>query len=1052
MVAGFASLAFLSCWTGSGQTLDTAILGVILDPTGSVVAGASVTISQPATGFTRVVTASQEGKYEVRYLLPGEYTVEVKASGFRAERQTGIVLQLAQQARIDFHLEVGDVVETVEVTSAAPLLQTENATLGEVVAPERIVNLPLNGRMFADLANLTPGVSVTNVDWAPASYIVANGTRFIWMQVNFDGVTAVNNRHAFAAMYPSVDALQEFKVQSGNYSAEYGGNAGVNINVQLKSGTNSLHGTLFEYLRNNDVDARNYFIPSPLPKDILRRNQFGGVLSGPIRKDRTFFTVGYEGKRATKESGSSNIVPTPAMRRGDFSALSTPIIDPLGGGSPFPGNVIPSSRLDPVSVNLINTYEPLPNRPGPLNFAGVNRDDNNQDQALVRIDHRFSDRDQVFGHYIYQFLSFPNFDFNPVFKTDRDFRNQSVAFQHVHTFNPTLLNEFRFGYQRGNRNQLSPLRNTNFTQDDIGIHGMKVNGPNGRPFTQIETGFPVIDISGFVGMGDRNVGGYCLDFSRTFQFVDNLSVIRGNHAMKVGADIRRLLDDASTSNWPFGEINFTDDIANNAMASYMLGFPRTVLTPEGIPVSAVRQWRTSYYFQDDWRVTRNLTLNLGLRYDLLGLPHDNLGNSRTLRFDLDPNGPVLWPAVGTVTGLWINEHNHFAPRFGFAYRIRNTTVVRGGYGIFTGAIHFDNINIMQLNPPVAGSITIINNPLQPVATIQYPMPASLFPQSPYYNITSVQPDRHYRNGYMQNWNLQLAQEISRNDVLEVGYVGSKGTHLDTSVHNFNSPDPGPGDVQPRRPYPQYGPIRMQISDGNSIYNALQTRYEHRFSQGLSLTAAYTWSHWIDDQYQSSNWGGAQAQDPRHRGSNERADSTFDIRHRLVVGYVYELPFARSLKGVAKFLADAWSLGGIVTLQSGSPFNVTQAADAQNTGSGSQRPGLLPGQSPVLPASQRTPDRWFNTAAFTQSVLMYGNSPRNPLVGPGTKVFDLSATKSFKLPFAENHQVMFRAEFFNSFNTPQFDVPSSALGTGSFGNLVSTKIDNREIQFALKYIF
>jgi hypothetical protein len=436
---------------------------------------------------------------------------------------------------------------------------------------------------------------------------------------------------------------------------------------------------------------------------------------------------------------------------------------------------------------------------------------------------------------------------------------------------------------------------------------------------------------------------------------------------------------------------------------------------------------------------------------LFGLPHDALGNSRTLRFDLDPSEPVLWPDPGQTEALWLNEYNHLAPRFGFAFRLAKGTVIRGGYGIFTGAIHFDNINIMQLNPPVAGSITIINDPLQPVATIQNPMPRSLFPTNPYYNITSVQPDRHYRNGYMQDWNLQIGREITASDVLEVGYVGSKGTHLDTSVSNYNSPDPGLGPVQPRRPYPQFGPIRMQIADGNSSYHALQTRYEHRLSQGLSLTAAYTWSHWIDDQYQSSNWGGAQAQDPRNRGRAERADSTFDLRHRLVVGYLWELPFARNRKGVSS-LVSGWAVGGIVTLQSGSPFNVTQSGDSQNTGGGGQRPNVVPGRAPALPSSERDPQRWFDTSAFSRSVLAYGNSPRNPLVGPGTRVFDLSATKAFRLPHTESHEVLFRAEFFNAFNTPQFAAPGSSLGTGSFGVVTGTSRDNRQIQFALKYNF
>jgi hypothetical protein len=322
---------------------------------------------------------------------------------------------------------------------------------------------------------------------------------------------------------------------------------------------------------------------------------------------------------------------------------------------------------------------------------------------------------------------------------------------------------------------------------------------------------------------------------------------------------------------------------------------------------------------------------------------------------------------------------------------------------------------------------------------------------PIFNVVSIAPDRRHTNGYVQNFTLQVSHEIGRNDVLEVGWVGTKGTHLDTSVNNFNSPDPGPGAIQPRRPYPDYARIRMLTTDSNSIYHAMQTRYEHRFSKGLSLTAAYTWSHMIDDAAQSTNRGACQCQNPRNRGIAERASSIFDNRHRLVVGYVWELPLATTMKGPAAFIAKGWSFGGVVTLQSGFPFNITQSGDSQNVDGLWERPNLAPGVEAPLPGGQRDAARWFNTAAFLRVTQQYGNSPRNPLVGPGIHTFDLSGSKSFRMPF-EGHELMFRAEFFNAFNTPQLGAPGSALGTGTFGRVTSTFADQRQIQLALKYSF
>lgn len=1038
------------------QTIDTAILGVVSDPTGAVVVGAEVTILQPATGFARTLRTSADGAYEVRYLLPGEYTVEVKAPGFRSERRTGVVLQIGQQGRINFALQLGQVVETMEVVAEVPLMQTESAALGEVVSQERIINLPLNGRRFLDLAALTPGVTLRTS--AQFSILKANGTRDTTMALSFDGVSATTNRWAFVAMFPSLDAIQEFKVQTGNYTAEYGGNAGANVNVQLRSGTNQLHGSLYEFLRNDKLDARNFFRPKQLSKDALRRNQFGAVVSGPVVKDKTFFMAGWESQRDVREAAGTNIVLTPEQRRGDFSAVSSRITDPFSG-DPFPGNILPASRLNPVSVNLANTFLPLPNQAGAVNYAFLTQPTTNWDQALTRWDHRFRDKDQISGHYMLQSYRRPFVGAIPVFRSESKYLNQNVAVQHVHTFSGTRLNEVRFGYHRGNRTATNPRKDTDFKASDIGITGLNQGGPDGRQLSKREAGFPSLAISGFLGLGES--GGSDYDFTRTFQFVDNLSIFRGKHSLKMGADIQRRLSDANTINWPYGQISFTSDISGNAAAAYMLGFPRETLTPEGQPVSAVRQWRTFYYFQDDWKVTPNLTLNLGLRYDLLGMPHDINGNTRTLRFDLDPRGPILWPedkrtsaeGKGTVADMWINEHWHLAPRFGFAYRLNDRTTVRGGYGIFTAVNQFDHVNVLQLNPPIAGSLTVINPTRNPVATIQNPVPRALYPSRPIYNMVSIEPGRRHFNPYLQNWNLQVSRQLGRNDALEVGYVGTKGTFLDSSQLNFNSPDPGPGDIQARRPYQEFARIRLLTTDGNSTYHALQTRFEHRFAHGLSLTAGYNWSHMLDDQNDESNGGRALAQDVRNRGKAEKASSIFDIRQRLVIGYVWDIPFTSGLKGPVETVLGGWSLGGIITLQTGPPFRITQSADSQNNDSvGAARPNLVPGQNMKIPGSEQDPQRWFNTAAFTNSVFAYGNTPRNPLVGPGLKTFDLSVQKTFRMPYRERHQLLFRTEFFNAFNAPQFSNPGASLGTGTFGRITGTAADNRQVQFGLRYAF
>ena len=1037
----------LICSLGYGQSLDTSILGTATDSSGAVLPGATVTVSSPTTGISKTAVTGSEGQYAIRYLAPGTYDVTVTAKGFSSQRRTGIVLQLNQQDKIDFALGAGGDQQTVQVEGGQPLLQSENASLGAVIDAERTQNLPLNGRKFNDLAVLTPGVSVYNPDLhsssTDGSAISSNGGRSTWGQINVDGITMVNNRHAYVNLFPSIDAIEEFTVQTGNYSAQYGGSAGSNVNIQLKSGTNALHGSVFEFIRNDAVDARNYFRPAPLSKNVLKQNQFGATVGGPILKDRTFFFLSYEGLRSIEEFPSTANVLTAAQRKGDFSASSTPIINPFTG-NPYPNNQIP---VNAVSANIINTYMPLPNSSGSTNYAGVNSGRLSVNQGIVRLDHKFSENDQVFLHYIYAIRDFPVTDVNPNFHFTGTYPIHNVAVQYLHIFSPKWLNELRAGANLEHVKQLSTRTGTSFTVESLGINGFKVGGPNGRPLNPNEEGFPILNIAGYLGMGD-NLAASNLDYSRTYQLADNLTWTKGKHTFVFGTDIRYVLDDATTNNTPFGEQDFTGDISGDPAADFILGFPRTSLTPEGVPITKARQWRSAYYVQDNWRLTSKLTINAGLRYDLFAPPLDVNAVSRTL--DFSTAIPTFTPAPGQeLHGIWQVTHKDFGPRLGFAYSATPTLVVRGGYGIFYYGGQFDNINILQLNPPTAGSLTITNPSSNPVATIQNPVPASLYPNPPYFNAVTLPADRKRPDLYLQTYNLTVSKQFGSN-VLDVSYVGVIGSHIDSSIKNFNSPAPGnvTDPVQGRRPYNTFARIRYQDFDGASNYNGLQVHFEHRLAKQLSFTAAYTLAHELDNQAFDTNGCGCGCQNPRN--PHEWASGTTDQRQNLSMGYVWRLPSLVKTGTAAKLLANGWALNGLVQLASGNPYDILQSSDGQNTDNQWERPDRVAGSK--LTVANRSINNWFNTDAFTLSTLHFGTSTRNPLVSPSIEVVNLATMKDFAMPYNEAHQLEVRFEAFNAFNKPQWSTPDSNLGDGTFGQITSTSANNRELQLAVKYLF
>ncbi len=1036
-------LAFVViCVPCLGQTVDTAIVGTVRDSAGASISGATLTVTSLATGIQKKAVTTASGEYSITYLIPGTYNVTIVASGFTSNQRTGVTVQLNSQTRIDAIMQVGRTSQTVEVTAAQPLLQNESSSLGVVVGTVSAEKLPLNGRKFNDLAILTPGVTVTNPDnhssTTDGGSINAYGSQVVWSQVNIDGVTMVNNRHAYVNAYPSVDAIQEFNVFTSNYEAEYGGNAGTITNIQLKSGTNAFHGDAFEFLRNTAMDARNYFINSPAPQQVLKQNQFGVTLGGPIIKDRTFFFFSYEGLRSVEQSAGLTSVLTPAEKNGDFSSLlpGIQLVSPYTG-LPYPGNKIP---VDPVAQNIAETYMPLPNtNQHGSNYAYVTGGDESVNQYIAHIDHRINGTNQLGVHFLYAFRNFPSTDPNPNFSYTGTYPIYNAGLQYLHTFSPNLINELRLGIDLEHVKQLSTLANTGFTAASIGINGFTLNG---APIPSPDEGFPVLSSSDLISMGSGTAASN-LDDSRTYQAVDNVTWIRGRHTLIFGTDIRFHFDNATTDNTPYGQINFSGSETGYDGADFILGVPSEVITPEGVPLTKARQWRDFFYLQDNWKATPHLTLNMGLRYALWLPPHNELDTSRTLDWSTSPPSIVPLPDP-----LWHITHKDFAPRLGFAYSLPEQAVLRGGYAITWFGGQFDHINILQLNPPADPSFSLSNGTVPsnpPTSTLQNPVSPSITPANA--NVVSLPQDGDHPDMYLQTWNLTLSKQFQSN-VLDISYVGVKGTHEPTSDTNFNvgPPQPASGSVQANRPFPIYGRIRLLNLGGLSNYNGLNVHFEHRLTNGLNLTAAYSWGHLLQNYGADVNAGGKQTQRPNEW---EWASGSNDIRNNLTVAFVWQLPGYKGGNSLQRAVLSDWGVNGIFQYISGSPLWITQGRDGEHNGSLWQRPDLVPGQSLTL--HDRSVGEWFNTAAFTEADGHYGSTPRNPLSGPSNNPLTLAVIKTFPIPF-KGQSLNFRVEAFNVLNHPQFSPPGTDQSSSTFGQLTSTSIDNRDLQVALKYIF
>jgi hypothetical protein len=1126
----------LLCPAALAQTTSTTILGTVADSSGAVLPNAKVTVVNTQTGVRREDTTSSTGDFTFPLLDVGVYDITVDAQGFKTEVRRGIVLQINDKTRADFALQVGATSERVEVVAENAALRTDDATLGQTVEQRRVEELPLNNRNIGALAILQPGVQ-----YGPRSgtdgqgfgqrqgshgipipgiglSFVANGQRETNQHATLDGVVATEARVNTIPFSPSVEAVQEFRVLSGSYSAEYGFNAGAQTIIVTKSGTNEWHGSAFEFLRNDVFDAENYFqnyFNAPgaprIKKDSLRQNNYGGVLTGPLwipklydGHNQTFFMFNYEARRR-RQGGLSQQAnhPTTAFRNGDFSSLlslPTPIrvVDPLTG-DPFPGNIIPAGRISPVAKELMKFWpEPQRTNANPLvgfNYTGFERRTLDDDQIFVRGDHHFSENDKIFGRYAYNDVSYGVIPGdNPNFTYFVAGRNQNVGTGWIHIFTPSFINELRYGYNRSVNNTLNPRANTDFDVNRLGLTGFRVVNDGNRPFTARETGVPTITVNGFSTLAEQD-GGNGFDFNNLHQISDNVTWSKAAHNYKFGFDFRNVRLYRGAANVPRGGLTFGGDIAGTGFAAFLLGYPSSTTTPEGLPVTETRQNRFAVYAQDDWKATRKLTLNLGLRWEYNTPAVDILGLWRSLSFTQLTNGlPTVVPNIGEEYEFYEAQKTLFMPRLGFAYRWTDDWVFRGGFGIYYNVHQLNNYTILNLNPPKSGTSNFVQtatggriNAGQTVLT--YASPFGVVNPTSATGINALSPDNN--QPYVTQWSLDIQRRLPFDAVLSVGYVGNKGTHIDNTVE-LNAPRPAlssnPTPVNSRRPIPAFadgpgGPrrtlnrLRWLTSDANSWYHGLQVNLQKRFTGGFQFNLAYTYSKAMGEGYGRNEGGGAipnSYQNPTDRAA-EKTRYGFDFRHSAVVSFLYEVPVLDAFRdNAAKYFFGGWQLNSIVVLRTGLPFSVTQN-NTINTVEGHVRPDRLSSGKLDNP----TVNQWFNPDAFLVVTCQrddladrchYGNAGQGILEGPGFKNVDFSLLKN--IPVKERLRLQFRAEIFNLFNTPQFAVPNSSLnaannflpavGSRQFpsqaniargpGAITSIIAPMRQMQFGLKLIF
>ena len=1068
-------------------------VGRVSDPQGSIIVGASVKITNTGTNITQTAITNKDGEFVVTPVQAGTYRLAVTAAGFSTSATSNIEVQVGQIVREDRTLSVGSSSTTVEVTTTAPLLTTDSATIGEVITNKQLTDLPLNGRGFFRLAELTPGAALLAptgnslairpevVDGNTISGIRGSATSFL-----LDGVDVSEQHQGGTFIQTSIDALQEFSVQQSPYSAEFN-RGGAFFNATTKSGTNAYHGVLFEFIRNDKLDARNYFA---LTRQILKRNQFGADLGGPLSvphvysgKDRTFFFVNYEGQRLRQGEIFNSIVPSAAMRAGNYGAKT--IYDPLltctvsatntcnNSGkavgtvvrTPFAGNMIPMARLSPQAL-AIQAYEPLPNTTTGT-FSEVPSQAIDYDQYIVRLDHQLTASNRLFARWVYvtNRETDPNSS-NLLSTAHLTSIGQDIAVGVITNFGPNKVNEARVHYLPSHVRLSAFLQGPDFNT----MFGVQGFSPQLRPGTG--GSFPDYAWSGY-----SSLQGSAFDQRpksqdrKVVEGSENFTFLLGKQSLKFGLLIRYYQWLGFDSETYAGQFNFNGNETGDAYADFLLGYPSSVSRAYPANNFGGQQIYKQFYGQDDVRLSDRLTVNLGLRYEYSPWLAGYKGQIGT--FDPTQAKPIIVSGSGPVpdltsqyaapaayqffgqyiqtsstAGLPLNitytDKIQFAPRIGFSYAATPKTIVRGGFGMFyepEGSGGRVNLSVLPFRLSETGNQTQNVVPTRTLAN--FFNGAAL--GSALANPTLVPTKTHLNVGYNEHYSFGVQQQLDKSDVFEISYVGNHGVDLN-GTNDFNDPSPGAGAVQARRPYQPWGTIGFNTQDTQTNYNSLQAKIEHRTTFGLSGLIAYTYSKFMQFN-QSPALGG--------NTGYEYALSPYDTPQNVALSETYALPFGRGRQflsrsnGVVNALAGGWNIQSIIVLRSGVPYTPVIGGDQANTGVGSQRPN--PNAAGGNPNFVRSIATWFDRSLYVDAPLYtYGQVRANTLRSDFYRQYDASVFKNFNMP--RESVLSFRAEFFNLSNTTSFAAPNATIDSTSGGQVTATSVPSRDIQFALKYNF
>ncbi len=1036
---------------------EAALSGSVQDATGAVLPGASMKLTNKAQGTVREQLTNEAGVYQFTFLPPGSYDLEISMQGFKTLKRADLLLAVAQNARVDFKLELGSVSEDVTVSANAEAISTMTAELGAVVDNARVVEMPLNGRNFFSLATLVPGV-VPPTQGSSLGYrggFNVSGSCEGCNNFSLNGIENNDNTTMAPMFRPSIDAIQEFTILTGVYPAQYGYGSGGQVIVNTKSGTNAFHGTIYDFIRNSAVlTARNYFqAGSKIPS--FKRNQFGATIGGPIQKNRTFFFYSYEGLRVGSAVIALDTVPTPEMKRGDFSVLLPRTIrDPISLAA-FSGNLIPSTRWNAIGMELLSFY-PDPTFPTTAgsqpsnNYAYNASRTENMNQHIVKVDHTFSDRDSGFvsaNFYKTDFIeriSVPSCGASPLpkFGCTGSIKIGMLGLSEIHTFSPSMVNEARAGIM-GEWNPAYQGQLATPFWEKFGITPLTTSIDPGVP----HVGPPTTSITGFNGFSNSL-------FVRNdphWQLSDMFSWTRGRHTIKLGTNATHhgtnLLPPTAVS----GSVSFTNTSSGPTttygLADVLLGFPAsTTLKPNPVKYYP-RVASVAAYAQDDYKLNSRLTLNLGLRWEINTPPIDKA----RLQTSFDPvkGIPFQEGTNGFARHVFNFDWHDYAPRIGFAWQVTGDgkTVVRGGAGTFYSNYSiWNSINGIYAGYPVTITNTYTSSVAQPVS-LSNPFPTSNAVTSN--TLSGIDPN--HRNPRIYQWSFGTQRQVTSDMLFEITYMGSAGNHL-RFTQNINQSAPGagtPAQVNARRPYPAYGTISFYKWDGNSRYHSMQTKLQQRYSHGLSFLLSYTYSHSIDDINNRTN-----AFDPQ----TARGSSSFDLRHRLAFSPVWELPFGNGkdflTTGTISKIAGGWQLSPLVQWQTGNPLTATLSGNYSNSGGTTDRPDIISDPNADAP---HTPQKWFNTSAFqlrpangaAGATYSFGNAGVGIIKSPGLTNVDVSLVRTFQA--REWLKMQFRAEIFNVFNHPNFGYPNTQADNAQFGS-ISSALDPRQSQFALKLIF